>query len=63
MQLETSHGCKVSADFDFGMVQITTHHFPVINTLCLPMKDALLLADMIYTLAGADDKSNYKEAA
>jgi hypothetical protein len=63
MELKTSHGCSLSADFDFGFVNISVSHFPVTSSLMLPMKDALLLADMIYAMAGAEDKGNYKEAA
>ena len=63
MEFTTSHGCTVTMDFDFGFVNISLFHFPATSSLMLPMKDALLLADMIYSLAGAEDKSNYKEAA
>ena len=59
MEVMTTHGCTVSADQDFGMVQITVRHFPATSTVALPIKDALLLADMIYSLAGADDQANY----
>lgn len=65
MQITTTHGCTVSAEENFGCVMIHVSNYPAQSFVSLPMKDALLLADMIYTIAGADkyERAFYIEAA
>jgi hypothetical protein len=62
-EITTQKGCTIKAEVDFGMVSLSIANFPTHASVFLPMKDALELANMIYSLAGADDKQNYLEAA